>query len=81
MGHLIDFFGQFAPHTVGHFQGNGGHDIVLGKAEQGAQHINDRHKDTDLGNGAQVDAGHQPIGHQGRHIADFVGADNGHHGA
>ena len=54
---------------------------MLDEAKQRAQAVNNGKEHADLRNGGEVNAGEQAVGHDGRHFADLVGADDRHHGA
>ena len=54
---------------------------MLDEAKQRTQAVNNGKEHADLRNGGEVDAGEQAVGHDGRHFADLVGADDRHHGA
>ena len=79
--HPVDLFGQLRAHTVGHFERDARHDIVLDEAKERAQAVNDGKQYADSCNGCKINAAEQAVGHDGRDLTDLIRADDGQHGA
>ena len=79
--HTVDLFRQLRAHAVGHSERDARHDIVLDEAKEGAQTVNDGEQNADSGNGGQIDASEQAVGHDGRDPADLIRANDGEYGA
>ena len=68
-------------YTVGHFQRDNGHGVMLDEAEERTQRIDNGKENADLRDGRKINASHKAVGHDRSDPPDPVRAEDRHHRA
>ena len=79
--HAVDLGGKLAAHAVGHFQRDDRHRVVLDKAENCTEYIDDSKENADFGDRREIDVSGEAVRHQRGDPADLVRPEDRHHRA